>query len=99
MEYYAPRVHLSTSNVISSPSKTPNTMALDEVCPTLLIQASKYSINPSKPRVPLNPLPLYEHCRNTGILEPTPNLYTGVQATLCCLGLDAFLRDIELSSS
>jgi hypothetical protein len=73
--------------------------ALHEMCPTFLLQASKGSINPPNPRDPLGPLPLHEHYRNIGILEPTPSLHIGIQAILLCLGSNALLQDAQFSCS
>jgi len=96
---YTPRVHMSSCKVMSYTSKAPNASVLNEVCPTLLVQATKVSINPPKLCTPSGPLSLHEHCCNPSVLEPTQSLHTRIQATLCYLGHNALRQDVKHSCS
>jgi hypothetical protein len=99
VEHYTPRVHMSSSKVMSSTSKAPNARVLHEMCPMLLLQASNDSNKPPKPCTPLGPLPLHEHYHNPGVPKSTPSLHASIQATPCCLGLNALLLRCQNSSS
>jgi hypothetical protein len=45
------------------------------------------------------PLHLHERCHNLGVSKSTPCLHASIQATPCCLGLNALLWNAKLSSS
>jgi hypothetical protein len=98
VERYTPRVHMSSSKVMSSKNKAPNARALHEVCPMLLLQACKDSNKPPKPCTPLGSLLLLEHYCNPSIPKSTPSLHASIQATPCYLGPNSLIQDAKISS-
>jgi hypothetical protein len=97
-EFYTPRIHMSSSKVISYTNNSPNTRVLHKVCPMLLLQASNNSNKPLKLCTPLVPLLLHKNCHTASIPTSILGCHASIQDTPCCLGPNTLLHNAKHSS-